>query len=49
MAYVFPTLVAMGFGYAISQAALNQALIGVRWAWLGLAVSLLELSRPSSP
>jgi len=31
-------LVAMGFGYAISQAALNQALIGVRWAWLGLAL-----------
>jgi cytochrome c oxidase subunit I len=38
MAYVFPTLVAMGFGYAISQAALNQALVGVRWAWLGLAL-----------
>ena len=38
MAYVFPTLVAMGFGYAISQAALNQALIGVRWAWFGLAL-----------
>ena len=38
MAYVFPTLVAMGFGYAISQVALNQALIGVRWAWLGLAL-----------
>ena len=38
MAYVFPTLVAMGFGYAISQAALNQGLIGVRWAWLGLAL-----------
>src|ERR1700739_4633213 len=36
MAYVFPTLVAMGFGYAISQAALHQSLIGVRWAWLGL-------------
>jgi cytochrome c oxidase subunit I len=38
MAYVFPTLVAMGFGYAITQAALNQALIGVRWAWFGLAL-----------
>jgi len=36
MAYVLPTLVAMGFGYAISQAALQQSLIGVRWAWLGL-------------
>ena len=38
MAYAFPTLVAMGFGYAISQAALNQPLIGARWAWLGLAL-----------
>src|SRR5215475_14638008 len=35
MAYVLPTLVAMAFGYAISQAALQQNLIGVRWAWLG--------------
>ena len=38
MAYVLPTLVAMGFGYSISQAALKQRLIGVRWAWLGLAL-----------
>nr|WP_255616705.1 b(o/a)3-type cytochrome-c oxidase subunit 1 [Microvirga puerhi] len=35
MGYVFPTLVAMGFGYAISEAALKQALIGRRWAWAG--------------
>jgi len=35
MAYVFPTLVAMGFGYAISESALEQRLIGVRWAWAG--------------
>jgi cytochrome c oxidase subunit 1 len=35
MGYVFPTLVAMGFGYAIVELALRQALIGVRWAWLG--------------
>jgi cytochrome c oxidase subunit 1 len=38
MAYVLPTLVAMGFGYSISQAALHQDLIGVRWAWLGLVL-----------
>lgn len=38
MAYVFPTLVAMAFGYSISQVALKQPLIGVRWAWLGLAL-----------
>jgi len=35
MGYVFPTLVAMGFGYAISEASLSQRLIGVRWAWTG--------------
>jgi cytochrome c oxidase subunit 1 len=35
MAYVLPTLVAMGFGYAITELALKQPLIGVRWAWAG--------------
>ncbi|MCA0008686.1 MULTISPECIES: b(o/a)3-type cytochrome-c oxidase subunit 1 [unclassified Mesorhizobium] len=35
MGYVFPTLVAMGFGYAISESALKQPLIGRRWAWAG--------------
>ena len=35
MGYVFPTLVAMGFGYAISEFALQQRLVGVRWAWAG--------------
>jgi cytochrome c oxidase subunit 1 len=36
MGYVFPTLVAMGFGYAIVELSLKQALIGRRWAWAGL-------------
>lgn len=35
MGYVFPTLVAMGFGYAITESALKQRLVGVRWAWGG--------------
>lgn len=35
MAYVMPTLVAMGFGYAITELALKRALIGLRWAWVG--------------
>ncbi|MBS0446885.1 MAG: b(o/a)3-type cytochrome-c oxidase subunit 1 [Proteobacteria bacterium] len=35
MAYVLPTLVAMGFGYAISELALKKPLIGVKWAWGG--------------
>lgn len=35
MAYVMPTLVAMGFGYAITELALKRPLIGMRWAWTG--------------
>jgi cytochrome c oxidase subunit I len=35
MGYVFPTLVAMGFGYAITESALQQQLVGLRWAWVG--------------
>jgi cytochrome c oxidase subunit I len=35
MAYVFPTLFAMGFGYAIANAVLAGELRGVRWAWAG--------------
>ena len=38
MGYAFPTLVAMGFGYAISESALGQPLIGRRWAWLGFGL-----------
>src|SRR5690348_5712391 len=36
MAYVLPTLVAMGFGYFISETSLKQPLVGLRWAWLAL-------------
>src|SRR4029079_11263942 len=32
MGYVFPTLVAMGFGSAISESALKQPLVGRNWA-----------------
>ncbi len=41
MGYVFPTLVAMGFGYAIVELSLKQALVGMRWAWWGLALVVL--------
>jgi cytochrome c oxidase subunit 1 len=38
MGYVFPTLVAMGFGYAITELALKRPLIGRTWAWAGFAL-----------
>ena len=41
MAYVMPTLVAMGFGYAITELALKRPLIGLRWAWAGFWLVVL--------
>jgi cytochrome c oxidase subunit 1 len=41
MGYVFPTLVAMGFGYAIVELALKQPLAGRRWAWGGFVLVVL--------
>jgi cytochrome c oxidase subunit I len=41
MGYVFPTLIAMGFGYAITESSLQQKLIGSRWAWVGFALVLV--------
>jgi cytochrome c oxidase subunit 1 len=38
MAYVLPTLVAMGFGYFVTETALKRPLIGLHWAWLGFAL-----------
>lgn len=35
MGYVFPTLVAMAFGYAVTELSLERSLIGIRWAWAG--------------
>jgi cytochrome c oxidase subunit 1 len=35
MAYVLPTLVAMGFGYAITELSLKRPLTGRKWAWAG--------------
>ena len=52
MAYVLPTLVAMGFGYAIVELALKRPLIGLRWAWAGFAlvvVGTLMASLPMAP
>ena len=41
MAYVFPTLVAMGFGYFVTEKSLSRPLIGLSWAWLGFVLVVL--------
>jgi cytochrome c oxidase subunit 1 len=41
MAYVLPTLVAMGFGYAITELTLKKPLVGLRWAWAGFWLVVL--------
>ncbi|MEP6790002.1 MAG: cbb3-type cytochrome c oxidase subunit I [Ramlibacter sp.] len=49
MAYVMPTLVAMGFGYAICELALGRALVGLRWAWAGFALVIAGTVMASVP
>ena len=49
MGYVFPTLVAMGFGYAVTELSLKQALIGARWAWAGFILLALGAVTASVP
>ncbi len=39
MAYVFPMLIAMGFGYAIVELSLKQPLVGIKWAWSAFALA----------
>ncbi len=41
MGYVFPTLVAMGFGYAITELSLGKRLVGRRLAWAGFWLVLI--------
>jgi cytochrome c oxidase subunit 1 len=41
MAYVFPMLIAMGFGYAIVELSLKQSLLGIKWAWFAFALAAL--------
>ncbi len=49
MGYVFPTLIAMGFGYSVAELALKRALVGVRWAWAGFALIALGAVAASVP
>src|SRR3954453_17997604 len=49
MAYVLPTLVAMGFGYAISELALKRPLIGLKWAWAGFWLVMIGTVMAATP
>jgi cytochrome c oxidase subunit I len=49
MGYVLPTLVAMGFGYAITELALKRPLVGVRWAWAGLILVVVGAVTAMAP
>ena len=49
MGYAFPTLIAMGFGYAVTELALKRPLVGVRWAWLGFILLALGAVTASVP
>jgi cytochrome c oxidase subunit 1 len=40
MAYVLPTVFAMGFGYFVAVTALDRPLPGLRWAWAGFWMAL---------
>jgi cytochrome c oxidase subunit 1 len=41
MGYVFPTLIAMGFGYAVIELSLKKTMVGARWAWAGFILVAL--------
>ncbi|MEJ8852398.1 cbb3-type cytochrome c oxidase subunit I [Variovorax rhizosphaerae] len=49
MGYVLPTLVAMGFGYAIVELSLKQPLIGLRWAWAGFWLAIVGTVMAATP
>jgi cytochrome c oxidase subunit 1 len=49
MAYVFPTLFAMGFGYAIANSARNGVLAGKTLAWTGFYMLLTGLVMAAVP
>ncbi|HEX7891655.1 MAG TPA: cbb3-type cytochrome c oxidase subunit I [Ramlibacter sp.] len=49
MAYVLPTLVAMGFGYALTELSLKRPLLGVRWAWAGFWLVVIGTVMAATP
>ena len=49
MGYVLPTLVAMGFGYAITELSLKRPLIGLKWAWGGFWLVVIGTVMAATP
>lgn len=49
MGYVLPTLVAMGFGHALTELALKRPLIGLRWAWAGFWLVVVGTVMAATP
>src|SRR5688572_29478785 len=49
MGYVLPTLVAMGFGYAITELSLKRPLIGIKWAWGGFWLVVIGTVMAATP
>ena len=49
MGYVLPTLVAMGFGYAITELSLKRPLIGITWAWAGFWLVVIGTVMAATP
>lgn len=49
MGYVLPTLVAMGFGHALTELSLKRPLIGLRWAWAGFWLVVLGTVMAATP
>jgi cytochrome c oxidase subunit I len=41
VAYVLTTFFVMGFGYFVAETALERAIPGLRWAWLGFLLGLM--------
>jgi cytochrome c oxidase subunit 1 len=49
MAYVFPTLISMGFGYAVIELSLKKTIVGHRWAWAGFILVVIGTATAMTP
>src|SRR5690349_18442545 len=49
MGYVLPTLVAMGFGHALTELSLKRPRLGLRWAWAGFWLVVVGTVMAATP